>query len=57
LIPALLAAFVGVRAHYQTIARELASDAPLDAGGLKPPVVLLPIGAGALLLARRCASP
>jgi amino acid transporter len=43
LIPALLAAFVGVRAHYRTITRELATDAPLDAGGLKPPVVLLPM--------------
>jgi hypothetical protein len=43
LIPALLAAFVGVRAHYQAIARELATNAPLDAEGLKPPVILLPI--------------
>jgi hypothetical protein len=43
LIPTLLAAFVGVRAHYRTIARELATDAPLDATGLKPPVVLVPM--------------
>jgi len=43
LIPALLALFLGVRAHYQTVAREVATAAPLDAKGLEPPVVLLPI--------------
>jgi amino acid transporter len=43
LIPALLALFSSVRSHYQAVARELASDAPLDAQGLEPPVVLLPI--------------
>jgi hypothetical protein len=41
--PALLALFVGVRAHYRTITREVASAEPLDAAGLKPPLVLLPI--------------
>jgi amino acid transporter len=43
LIPTLLAAFGGVRAHYRTIGRELATDEPLDAASLKPPVVLLPM--------------
>jgi amino acid transporter len=43
LIPALLALFVGVRAHYTTVAREVATAAPLDAKGLEPPLVLLPI--------------
>ncbi len=43
LIPALLATFFGVRVHYRALARELATDAPLDAENLQPPVVLLPI--------------
>jgi amino acid transporter len=43
LIPALLAMFLGVRAHYRTVACEVATTAPLDAEGLKPPLVLLPI--------------
>lgn len=43
LIPALLIVFSRVRAHYRTVAREIASTAPLDAADLKPPVVLLPI--------------
>jgi amino acid transporter len=43
LVLALLAIFAFVRAHYKTVARELVTDAPLDASGIKPPVVLLPI--------------
>jgi amino acid transporter len=43
LIPVLLALFVGVRTHYQTVAREVATAAPLDATSLQPPLVLLPI--------------
>jgi len=43
LIPALLALFTGVRAHYRAVAREVATDAPLDAEGLRPPLALLPI--------------
>jgi amino acid transporter len=43
LIPALLALFVSVRAHYRAVAREVATTAPLDAAGLQPPLVLLPI--------------
>jgi amino acid transporter len=43
LIPALLALFVGVRAHYQAVAREVATSVPLDARALEPPVALLPI--------------
>src|SRR5262249_21579789 len=43
LIPALLALFVSVRAHYQTVARDVATTAPLDAQGLEPPMVLLPM--------------
>jgi Amino acid permease len=43
LIPGLLALFYGVRTHYRAMGRELATDEPLDAKGLAPPVVLLPI--------------
>jgi hypothetical protein len=43
LIPALLGLFMSVRAHYRSVAREVATTAPLDALALKPPVVLLPI--------------
>ncbi len=43
LIPVLLAVFTSVRAHYHTVAREVGSDAPLDATNLEPPVALLPI--------------
>jgi amino acid transporter len=43
IIALLLALFAGVRSHYRSIAREVASTAPLDACDLKPPVVLLPI--------------
>jgi amino acid transporter len=43
LIPALLIVFLSVRAHYRTVAREVASVAPLDATALQPPLVLLPI--------------
>jgi len=43
LIPALLALFASVRAHYQTVARDVATNKPLDAENLEPPVALLPI--------------
>jgi amino acid transporter len=43
LIPLLLLVFLSVRAHYQAVAREVSSDAPLDAAHLVPPVALLPI--------------
>ncbi len=43
LIPTILAVFVGVRAHYRTVGREVGTDAPLDATHLEPPVALLPI--------------
>jgi hypothetical protein len=43
LIPALLILFIGVRTHYQTVAQEVATTKPLDATGLEPPLVLLPI--------------
>jgi amino acid transporter len=43
LIPALLVLFLAVKTHYQAVARELATDVPLDARGLEPPLVLLPI--------------
>jgi len=43
LIPALLVLFLGVRGHYRAVAREVANCAPLDAGALQPPMVLLPI--------------
>jgi amino acid transporter len=43
LIPALLILFLGVRAHYRAVAREVATAAPLDAEALQPPLALLPI--------------
>jgi amino acid transporter len=43
LIPALLVLFLGVRAHYRYVGRDVASTAPLDAQNLLPVVVLLPI--------------
>jgi amino acid transporter len=43
LIPALLALFTSVHAHYQAVARQVATAAPLDTADLKPPLVLLPI--------------
>jgi amino acid transporter len=43
LIPALLVVFAGVRAHYQAVAHEVSSAAPLDATALQTPLVLLPI--------------
>jgi hypothetical protein len=43
LIPGLLFIFYSVHAHYQKVGREVASDTPLDAERLEPPVVLLPI--------------
>jgi amino acid transporter len=43
LIPALLILFLGVKRHYLSVARELATTAPLDTRNLAPPVVLLPI--------------
>ncbi|MDR3634778.1 MAG: APC family permease [Isosphaeraceae bacterium] len=43
LVPSLLALFVGVRKHYQGIGRQVATDEPLDARDLVPPIVLVPI--------------
>jgi amino acid transporter len=43
LIPGLLLLFNAVHAHYQFVAREVATDAPLDARGLVPPLVLVPV--------------
>jgi amino acid transporter len=43
LVPVLLVVFYSVRSHYRTVGREVASDEPLDAEELQPPVVLLPI--------------
>jgi amino acid transporter len=43
LIPALLLLFASVRSHYRAVGRELATTVPLDAKGIEPPIVLLPI--------------
>jgi amino acid transporter len=43
LVPGLLLLFLGVRTHYRKMGRELATDEPVDAEDLAPPVVLLPI--------------
>jgi amino acid transporter len=41
LVAVLVAAFAGVRRHYQAIAREVATDEPLDTRDLRPPLVVL----------------
>ena len=43
LVPTLVGLFVGVHRHYQSIGRKVATDEPLDATGLVPPIVLVPI--------------
>ena len=43
LVPMMLLMFYGVHRHYRTVAREVITDAPLDAAGLRPPIALLPI--------------
>jgi amino acid transporter len=43
LVPTLLALFTGVHIHYRHVASEVATDAPLDAADLEPPIVLLPV--------------
>jgi amino acid transporter len=43
LVPGLLALFTAVRGHYRRVAQEVATAAPLDACGLEPPLVLLPM--------------
>jgi amino acid transporter len=43
LVPGLLFLFYEVKSHYRKIGRELATDEPLDATDLAPPVVLLPM--------------
>jgi amino acid transporter len=43
LIPALLVVFSFVKAHYLNVARQVASDLPLNAGELRPPIALVPI--------------
>ncbi len=43
LIPGLVAAFAAIRGHYRLVAAEVASDAPMDAEGIAPPLVLVPI--------------
>ncbi len=37
----LIALFYGVRRHYRTVAREVASDEPIDVKDMKPPLALL----------------
>jgi hypothetical protein len=43
LVAALMALFTGVKAHYRAVAREVGTDAPLDAAHLEPPIALLPL--------------
>ena len=44
LIPALVALMLSIRRHYRRVGAEVATSAPLDATGLRPPVVVVPIG-------------
>jgi amino acid transporter len=43
LIPALLAVFVAVHAHYRAVGREVSTAEPLDTNNLEPPVALVPV--------------
>lgn len=43
LVPGLLVLFLGIRAHYRAVARDVHSTEPLDVKDLQPPLVLLPI--------------
>ncbi len=43
LIPGLLFLFNAVHAHYLMVGREVATNTPLDARGLVPPLVLVPV--------------
>ena len=43
LVPLNVVMFYIVRAHYQKVGREVATDLPLNVDGLEPPVVLLPV--------------
>jgi hypothetical protein len=43
LIPGLLTVFLGVRAHYRAVGRDVANNEPLDARNLVPPMALIPI--------------
>ena len=43
IVPLLVALFAGVHTHYRAVGREVATDAPMDAAGLQPPLALVPI--------------
>jgi amino acid transporter len=43
LIPAMLVVFTAVRRHYQGVAREIVTAAPLDVSGIRRPIVIVPI--------------
>ncbi len=43
LIPAMMSLMVSVRLHYDRVAAEIASSAPLDVRPLRPPLVVVPI--------------
>jgi amino acid transporter len=45
LIPALVLLMLSIHRHYQAVARETATAAPLDLSGLQPPVVVVPLRA------------
>ncbi len=43
IIPSLLLLFYAIRRHYRSISEQVATDEPLDAGHIRPPIVVLPI--------------
>jgi amino acid transporter len=43
LIPGMLSVFGSVRRHYDGVAREIVTTAPLDVSNIQPPIVILPI--------------
>jgi len=43
IVPSLVLLFAGVHTHYRAVGREVATDAPMDATGLQPPIALVSI--------------
>lgn len=48
-VPALLSLFYAVHRHYRAVAREVATDKPLDTAGIEPPMVLVLIRSWSLV--------
>jgi len=42
-VPTMIVLFYAIRRHYRSVAAQLATEEPLDAANLQPPIVVLPI--------------